>query len=158
MPAREEVCGNAGQNFPYLWRKLCWILASAVRRNTVLILEAREERARRLVEAAASLGELRVQVWRTAPAMLAELDAFLDDACLVSLAHDLDSAGPLSESGTGLEVAEHLCEFPPICPVILHCSNNDRVWSMHNEFRDAGWQVERVEPASDDWITKLWLP
>ena len=129
-----------------------------MRKSTILILESRPERITAFRQAAASLGDARLQIWSTAPAMLAELDAYLNDACLISLAHDLSPGGEKTESGTGLEIAEHLCEFPPVCPVILHCSNNDRVWSMHNEFRYAGWQVERIAPEGDDWVSKLWLP
>jgi hypothetical protein len=34
----------------------------------------------------------------------------------------------------------------PACPVVIHSSNTDRAWSMHNELRFAGWHVERVGP------------
>ena len=29
---------------------------------------------------------------------------------------------------------------------------------MHNEFRFAGWQVDRIGPLGDDWIHTLWQP
>lgn len=46
--------------------------------------------------------------------------------------------------GTGLDVTNHLVKFPPICPVVIHSSNVERVWSMHNEFRFAGWEIDRI--------------
>ena len=45
----------------------------------------------------------------------------------------------------------------PSCPVILHTSNHERRWSMHNEFRFGGWRVEVVPPIGDDWIRRSWL-
>ena len=32
------------------------------------------------------------------------------------------------------------------CPVIIHSTNADRAWSMHNELRFGGWTVERFWP------------
>ena len=45
----------------------------------------------------------------------------------------------------------------PVCPVLIHSSNTDRVYSMHNELRFAGWMVDRVGPIGTDWIETSWL-
>jgi len=45
----------------------------------------------------------------------------------------------------------------PVCPVLIHSSNVDRVYSMHNELRFAGWMVDRVGPLGTDWIQTTWL-
>jgi len=45
----------------------------------------------------------------------------------------------------------------PVCPVLVHSSNTDRVYSMHNELRFAGWMVDRVGPLGTDWIETSWL-
>jgi len=91
--------------------------------------------------------------------MIAEVLPFLDQACLISLDHDLNpQPGITVDPGTGLEVAEFLAKQSPVCPVLIHSTNYEKAWSMHNEFRFANWQVDRVGPISDDWIEKLWLP
>ncbi len=91
--------------------------------------------------------------------MIAECHESLADAALISLDHDLNKERPDSpDPGDGLEVAEFLARLPSICPVILHTSNNERVWSMHNEFRFGGWQLERVIPMEAGWIERSWLP
>ena len=50
-----------------------------------------------------------------------------------------------------------LGDFMPVCPVLIHSSNTDRVYSMHNELRFAGWMVDRVGPIGTDWIETTWL-
>src|SRR5262249_49074987 len=63
------------------------------------------------------------------------------------------------DPGTGLDVAQHLADFPAACAVLIHSSNTDRSWSMHNELRFAGWTVDRVGPLGlgNDWIRTSWL-
>jgi ADP-ribosylglycohydrolase len=56
-----------------------------------------------------------------------------------------------------MDVARFLGDFPPVCPVLIHSSNTDLVWSMHNELRFAGWIVDRIGPLGTDWITTSWL-
>jgi len=91
--------------------------------------------------------------------MTAECGDLLADTCLISLDHDLVPLSAESpDPGTGLEVAEFLSRQQPVCPVILHTSNHERRWSMHNEFRFAGWSVEIIPPIGDDWIQSSWLP
>jgi hypothetical protein len=91
--------------------------------------------------------------------MISECATSFKDTCLISLDHDLVAQpGALNDPGTGLEVAEFLARHKPVCPIILHTSNNERRWSMHNELRFAGWTVEIVGPLKTDWIRKSWLP
>ena len=90
--------------------------------------------------------------------MIAECEAFFTTAALISLDHDLN---PMPEAtvdpGTGVDVARFLGDFMPVCPVLIHSSNIDRVYSMHNELRFAGWMVDRVGPLGTDWIETSWL-
>jgi ADP-ribosylglycohydrolase len=131
-----------------------------VNRTTILILEDNSDRLREFEGAVVELGApYRLRIWRDAHRMIAECHDVLADAALISLDHDLnkerdDSADP----GDGVQVAEFLAKLPPICPVILHTSNGERVWSMHNEFRFGGWECERVMPLEKDWIKRSWLP
>jgi ADP-ribosylglycohydrolase len=126
----------------------------------VLLLEDNTDRIGAFREATTALGKgWGVQVWRDAATMIAECEGFLEKAAVISLDHDLErQPGAAHDPGTGLEAASFLAAYPPVCPVIIHSSNADRAWSMHNELRFAGWRVERVGPIGDDWIHKLWLP
>jgi len=128
--------------------------------KTILILEDNEERIAAFRKAVAALGrEYEVKVWRDAHSMRKECEACFANAVLISLDHDLNPAPGVSEDpGTGLNVAECLAEYRPVCPVVIHSTNSDRSWSMHNELRFADWPVEKVGPIGSDWIEKLWLP
>jgi len=125
-----------------------------------MVLEDNDDRIRAFESAVASLGsDFRLRLWRDAPTMIAECGSTLGDACLISLDHDLAPLpGSSTDPGTGLEVAEFLSRQEPSCPVILHTSNHERRWSMHNELRFAGWSVVIVPPIGDDWIRGSWLP
>ena len=124
-----------------------------------MILEDNDDRIRAFESAVASLGrDFRLKLWRDAPTMIAECGDYIGDSCLISLVHDLvPLPGSSADPGTGLEVAEFLSHYKPSCPVILHTSNHERRWSMHNEFRFAGWSVEIVPPIGEDWILGSWL-
>ena len=130
------------------------------KRNTILMLEDNDERIESFQAVVATLSPpLRLKVWFDAPAMIAESPPLFDEACLFSLDHDLNQrAGANRDPGDGLEVAKFLALKQPICPVLIHSSNYERAWSMHNEFRFAGWTVDRIGPIGDDWIQRLWLP
>jgi ADP-ribosylglycohydrolase len=100
-----------------------------------------------------------MRVWRDAPTMLAECEDYFAETHLISLDHDLNpQSGATLDPGTGLEVAKLFASHFPFSPVIIHSTNADRAWSMHNELRFAGWTVERFGPIGDDWFQKLWLP
>src|SRR5689334_7494541 len=130
--------------------------------KTILLLEDNDERIDAFTRAAAALGEAcALRVWRDAPSMLAECAEQLPDAILIALDHDLNPApGATEDPGTGLEVAQYLGDFLPVCPVLIHSSNTDRAYSMQNDLRFAQWTVERIGPLGADtrWIESLWLP
>ncbi len=127
--------------------------------KTVLILEDNDERIAAFQQAVATLGDgFELKVWRDAPSMIAECEAFFPTAALISLDHDLNPMpGAIADPGTGVDVARFLGDFIPVCPVLIHSSNTDRVYSMHNELRFAGWMVDRVGPMGTDWIGTSWL-
>jgi hypothetical protein len=126
----------------------------------ILILEDNEDRIKNFQRTVKLLGEnFFAQIWFDAPTMIADLPAILNRACLISLDHDLNpQPNVTADPGTGLEVAEFLAKHKPVCPVMIHSTNYEKAWSMHNELRFADWQVERVGPIGEDWIEKLWLP
>jgi ADP-ribosylglycohydrolase len=128
--------------------------------KTILILEDNEERITDFSKAIQQLGDgYQMKFWREAHSMCRECQAFFPTTALVSLDHDLNSApGASGDPGCGLDVAKYLADFLPVCPVLLHSSNTDRVYSMLNEFRFAGWTVDRVGPLGSGWIATSWLP
>jgi ADP-ribosylglycohydrolase len=128
--------------------------------KTILILEDNDERSAGFREATQQLGGgYELKMWRDAHSMCAECEAFFRTAALISLDHDLEQApGDNDDPGTGLDVARFLADFQPACPVLIHSSNTDQVYSMHNELRFAGWTVERVGPLGAGWIETSWLP
>ncbi len=127
--------------------------------RTILILEDNGERIAAFQKTVAVLGDdFEPKVWRDARSMCAECAAYFSNAALISLDHDLNPMpGVTSDPGTGLDVAQFLGDFLPVCPVLIHTSNMDRLWTMHNELRFAGWIVDRVGPIGTDWIETSWL-
>src|SRR6266581_1577904 len=125
----------------------------------ILILEDNDERIAAFQRTTVTLGYgIEVKVWKDAPSMMAECGTFFPTAALISLDHDLNPApGATVDPGTGVDVARFLGDFMPVCPVLIHSSNTDRVYSMHNELRFAGWMVDRVGPLGTDWIETSWL-
>jgi len=129
-------------------------------RTAILILEDNDDRIEGFKRAVCSLSlNLSVHIWHNAPDMIVDLPVFLDSACLLSLDHDLNPRpGTAADPGTGLDVAEFLAKRSPVCPILIHSSNYEKSWSMHNELRFAGWRVDRVGPIGEDWVACLWLP
>lgn len=99
-----------------------------------------------------------LKIWRDAHSMMAECAEFFPTAWVICLDHDLNpQPGVTADPGTGVDVAKFLADFLPVCPVLIHSTNADRVYSMMNEFRFAGWTVDRVGPLGSDWIETTWL-
>src|SRR6476659_2192869 len=109
--------------------------------RTILILEDNDERTAAFQKAIASLGaEFELKVWRDVPSMCAACENYFPTAALISLDHDLNPLpGATTDPGCGVDVARFLGDFMPVCPVVIHSSNTDRVYSMDNELRFAGW-------------------
>jgi ADP-ribosylglycohydrolase len=127
--------------------------------KTILILEDNEERIAAFKRAIPQLGDgYDLRIWREAHTMCSECADFFPSAALISLDHDLNAApGSSRDPGTGLDVARFLGDSLPVCPVLIHSSNTDRVYSMDNELRFSGWTVDRVGPLGDGWIESSWL-
>jgi ADP-ribosylglycohydrolase len=127
--------------------------------KTILILEDNDDRITGFQKCAAELnGAFELKIWRDAPTMIAECADFFPTAALICLDHDLNpQPGVATDPGTGLDAARFLGDFMPVCPVLIHSSNVDRVYSMLNELRFAGWFTDRVGPLGNDWIETTWL-
>ncbi len=127
--------------------------------KTILILEDNEERIAAFEKAVASLGDgFELKVWRDAFSMCAECERYFPTTSLISLDHDLNATPAcIGDPGCGLDVAQYLADFPAVCSVLIHSTNTDRVYSMMNEFRFAGWISDAVGPIGTDWIETSWL-
>lgn len=131
-----------------------------MKRTRILLLEDNAERLAGFTRAAACLGsQYTLHAWRDANRMMAECHSVLPGAALISLDHDLNKENEDSpDPGDGVSVAAFFARLPVLCPVILHTSNTEKVWSMHNEFRFGGWDAEQVMPFGPDWIETNWKP
>ena len=127
--------------------------------KTILMLEDNDERIASFQKVVAGLGNgFDLKIWRDAHSMIVECAEFFPSTALICLDHDLNpQPGVTTDPGTGLDVAKFLADFLPVCPVLIHSSNTDRVYSMHNELRFAGWMADRVGPLGTDWIETTWL-
>jgi len=127
--------------------------------KSILILEDNDERIATFQKAVDSLGpDFELKLWRDVPSMCAECEEYFPTAALISLDHDLNPLpGASVDPGCGVDVARFLGDFMPVCPVVIHSSNTDRVYSMDNELRFAGWTTDRVGPLGTDWIETSWL-
>jgi hypothetical protein len=100
-----------------------------------------------------------VRIWRIAAQMVQALPEGLLGATLLSLDHDLykqDASDP--DPGCGRDVANYLAKQKPHCPIIVHSTNTDAAWGMHNELTSAGWKVEIIHHLDEvDWIETRWL-
>ena len=109
--------------------------------NLILVLEDNEDRITNFQMVMGSLGkDFSIQIWTDAPTMIAKLPSVLGRANLISLDHDLNPQPNVNtDPGTGLDVAEFLARQSPVCPVLIHSTNYEKAWSMHNELRFADW-------------------
>jgi len=100
-----------------------------------------------------------IRIWRIAAQMVQELPELLSGATLLSLDHDLYKQNENDpEPGCGRDVAIYLARQEPLCPIIIHSTNTDAAWGMHNELTSAGWQVEIIHHLDEaDWIETRWL-
>jgi ADP-ribosylglycohydrolase len=127
--------------------------------KSILILEDNPARVELLQNAVSELGpEFVVKVWNTVPGMMAECESYFPTTALISLDHDLNpEPGATGDPGTGVEFARFLGDFAPVCPVIVHSQNMERVWVMFNELRFAGWIVQQAGGLGTDWSQAAWL-
>lgn len=127
----------------------------------LLILDDDRARLRGFDAIVSRLGSAwSIRAWRDAPSMIAEIDALLGDAQLISLDHDLYKDAPTDpDPGSGRMIADLLAKREPVCPVIVHSTNTDAAWGMFNALTSGNWKVELVHHLNQPaWIEELWLP
>lgn len=125
----------------------------------LLVLEDNVERVEQFTNALRYIDPgLPLMCWRSAHAMVRESPAFLPQATLISLDHDLLADEDEEDLGDGVAVAKFLVSQPFVCPVIIHSSNSERASWMAGEFELAGWPYWRVVPFGEDWVELHWRP
>lgn len=117
-----------------------------------------EDNAERLCEMRACLADLLPQYeavyFDDAFAMVDWLRHHLPEVVLISLDHDLPAD---FDHGTGRQVADFLSVVPPVCPVIVHTSNEFFAPGMLRVLSDGGWPIARVYPHADhNWLKAGW--
>ena len=127
----------------------------------VLILEDSPDRNRAFKTAMATLESAQPFFWDSAEEMIQAMPSHLDNVGVISLDYDLV---PYSKSnrrpGTGLDVCSYLATIRPVCPIILHTSNEEAVWPMLFSLTEGKWETEwlRHDPIGEFWIGMVWLP
>lgn len=100
--------------------------------------------------------DVEIVVFDHALDMVSWLPAQFEDIVLMSLDHDVADRGGV-DCGTGRQVVDFLATKSPICPVIVHSSNDGCADGMHFALNDVGWPCRRVYPHTDiEWIATSW--
>lgn len=101
-------------------------------------------------------------VWfDNAPDTIAWLRKNTAEISLIGLDHDLGPnrfrEGEVFDPGIGRDVADFLAGIAPICPIIIHSTNDLAVPGMKRVLEEAGWNCRSVMPYGDlDWIGEIW--
>lgn len=130
--------------------------------GTIAILEDCEARIAAMRSSLREVvpSETSIFITDRAPRMVAWLEGHLAHVALISLDHDLPlgSQWGIGEYGDGRIVADYLAALPPMCPVIIHSSNEAAASGMYYALEWAGWPVSRVVPYDgENWIRQTWI-
>jgi CheY-like chemotaxis protein len=107
--------------------------------------------------------QYKPQFFGSATEMLAFLRRVVHtEFMLIVLDHDLEMLpgddGGLVDPGTGRDVADYLATQTPVCPIVIHTTNESAGVAMQSLLEDAGWSVTRVVPyGGTDWIRQTWF-
>jgi hypothetical protein len=107
------------------------------------------------------LAGFEVLFFDNAGEMMTWLEAHLGEVVLISLDHDLplrrERDGRTVDAETGRAVADYLAAPPPVCPVIVHSSNDHFAPGMLHALADAQWPCRRVYPLDEHrWVRTAW--
>lgn len=110
-----------------------------------------------------ALPEVSLELFDSAPDMIAWLARHIDEISLASLAHDLGPSrfrdGLLFDPGTGRDVTDFLIEMDRSFPVVVHTPKSSEGKRMVTMLEHAGWPCVRLEPTDDlSWIDSEWAP
>lgn len=105
--------------------------------------------------------DCRLVYFDNAPDTIDWFQSNLSTAGLISLDHDLGANrvrnGAEFDPGTGRDVADWLASQQPVCPIIIHSTNDLAVPGMRGVLEESGWNCRCVTPYGDlDWIGEVW--
>ena len=130
---------------------------------TIAILDDDLDRIRRMTEILSfRFPKFAIAAFDNAPEMITWLRDNLAATNLICLDHDLGPNrirdGETFDPGTGRDVADFLAGRAPVCPAIIHTTNNLAAPGMQMVLEDAGWPFSRVVPFNDlQWISTEWI-
>jgi CheY-like chemotaxis protein len=131
--------------------------------TTVVILEDDPDRIREMSACLhGRFSEYEVVVFDNAPDMIERLSQHLEEVRLICLDHDLGPnrlrAGRVFDPGTGRDVADYLATRQPVCPIVIHTTNNLAAPGMEMVLEDTGWVHSRIVPYNDlEWVREGWI-
>jgi hypothetical protein len=133
------------------------------RRMTIAVLEDNPDRIAEMDRLLAENFPLICRTFaRSAGQAIAWLEENWSSVICICLDHDLEPSDTSTETddpGTGRIVSDFLIGKLPICPVVIHTSNQFAAIAMEADLVDAGWSVSRVTPFENlEWLAKAWLP
>lgn len=130
----------------------------------IVILDDEPERIEEMIRCLfPKMPSYPVVTFDNAPEMIDWLVEHLRELALICLDHDLGPNrvrnGEVVAPGTGRDVADYLATQTPVCPVLVHTTNNLAAPGMAMVLDDAGWLHARVVPFDDlEWIRTAWIP
>ena len=130
--------------------------------RTILILDDEPDRIaamREVIERELDGAELIC--FDNAPDMIRWLRTNSAAIALICLDHDLGPNrirdGSVFDPGIGRDVADFLASGPPMCPIIIHSTNDLAVPGMIQVLEDSGWSCRSVSPYGNlDWVAEIW--
>jgi hypothetical protein len=86
----------------------------------------------------------------------------LTESIVICLDHDLElktnGDGTSHDPGTGREIVDYLAKLQPVCPVVIHSSNEAAALGMELALQEAKWTTFRIAPFGDlEWIPTQWF-
>ncbi len=102
-------------------------------------------------------GDLQLRFWPNGNSLIAGCAEWFPNAAVLSLNCEPDPRGETVVTGTALDLARFIGDFPPVCPVVIHSSNAEGARAIIKELRSAHWMAEHIAPLGADWIERRWL-
>lgn len=129
----------------------------------IALLDDDPDRIRAMVDCLIGyLPDFENAIFDNAPDMIEWLSEHLKETALICLDHDLGPNrtrnGEVFDPGTGRDVANFLAIQNPVCPVVIHTTNNLAAPGMELVLEDSGWPHLRIVPYNDlEWVAADWI-
>jgi len=130
---------------------------------SILVLEDDEDRTTTMKKVLTErFDRFKLVFFDNAPETIAWLKENPKEAAIICLDHDLGPNRQVGDAvfdpGTGRDVVNYLATQTPLCPVIIHTTNDWAAPGMEMALTDAGWKCSRVIPSVDlEWIQAAWV-